>query len=1597
MKCSKKDFCLECDENYFFIGDDRTKCYKNNYIDKNTSFYNEDDIVVNTVENTVENTIVYILCGDIIENCEECQNQTFCKKCKNGFALIEDINKKQSCKKDINEDKYYTEEKEERIIFHLCNDSIPHCDECSSKEKCNKCQDGFSFIGNNQTKCHKEEEIEKDKYYSDDNGTTYYSCDTQIQNCQKCLNKSYCIKCEDNYFFIGEDRKKCYKKNENEINIDEYYTEDNGTSYSRCDIIIENCNKCLNRSYCIKCNNEYYIIGDEKDKCHNKNEIDINKYFIDGETNETSLILCNLTLPNCDECTNKTSCKKCQDGYIFTGNDHSKCIKKSEIEPSEYYNYYSTDNENSDHLCTIDNCLKCENDLICKECKNNYFLIKNKNNTKCHKKEEIEKDKYYSDDNGTTYYSCDTQIQNCQKCLNKSYCIKCEDNYFFIGEDRKKCYKKNENEINIDEYYTEDNGTSYSRCDIIIENCNKCLNRSYCIKCNNEYYIIGDEKDKCHNKNEIDDKKYYLDDNSTLILCNESIPFCEECENKQICKKCMANYSFIDNDRRACYKEIETEKTEKIEKTEKYNSEEEWKSNNLCLNVIPHCEQCSNQNKCIKCENNFYLSNDFSNCLSHSETLNFCDVKIEKIPKSYIFNLSLLQKYVDSYILDMNNKNSNSLVHHLINYHHNYSISIFKSSICTYPLIKYGYYYIDSQNLFEKLSKSSNIDINNFLICFIAYNEKSSLLLINQNDKTILDIMNECPQCSDDNLFNINNNFTSTVKNKLGNKVLNKIILYDVDIFDINNKIFSEICNNFTISGIDLPLKTRIDEIYLGKEREGIICTDYSCTFNNKWLTNFTGLCKCGVNSNSIDYLLNINESPKPNNELKYNTSKTKDALNIFSCMNKGFNRYSFKNNPSFNTFLIMILIQIIFLVFYIIFKGGGAEINLVSNPPKLILYNNMIKEDDEIQNAFDSINANELLQNNQSKDLNDSDYEEEIYIDEECIDKKKKKKNNKEEVILIEEEKNIEKKKKTKKIKKIEIKLKSEEKEMKKFNNFFQKETFQDTNDKDQNSQSSLKTLTKLNKVQNRFNENTKNGDSNNYKYQFKFNENTNEDKYQNNKNDSEKNDIIDKNDSEKNYSEKNNNNNDNGDYNSSNTDENKKNIIIIKKKDEQNLITEGSNKVSLSQMKTMENFAFKKKKRSIKNIVLSNKLILHNKGHSISNYNKNLNTNNANILKQIAEASNEKKDLIKTNIENTKNIRDIIIKKKLIKRDSGISCKNLIKEDSDEEKHVIKLKKPKSGKSSKTFKKEMRKEVSKQSFKTYKNKKILSDLRSSSEMSNNNINKNISEKTKKIMMMIMEKEKSKKKINISLFDYMSLTEAQSKDFRKFKTLYWNILSLRHSVINLFSCIKPFQITSSYTPIQIKIIKFIFMIVLNMFINALILTQDYFKNKFHYFNNKYNILREELDEITSGEKFRYAFSHSFPRVLSSLVICLIIQGIIEYGFFRERKKIYSLFILHGINEINKIVVDLMKKIKIKYYIFIFLNFALMVIFFIYLTNFSAVYTGGISDFIGAGILTFILLQIFPFVSSLILSLLRFYGLKNSNTILYSMSQILSF
>ena len=509
--------------------------------------------------------------------------------------------------------------------------------------------------------------------------------------------------------------------------------------------------------------------------------------------------------------------------------------------------------------------------------------------------------------------------------------------------------------------------------------------------------------------------------------------------------------------------------------------------------------------------------------------------------------------------------------------------------------------------------------------------------------------------------------------------------------------------------------------------------------------------------------------------------------------------------------------------------------------------------------------------------------------------------------------------------------KLKSEEN--KKINNYlFKREKNIETNDKEQFSQSSLRAISKLYKE----------------------------------KTESNKNSGYSKND-------------------------NKRQILIVKPT-EQCLITE-ENKITISQMKTMEDFMVKpkKKKRSVKNHTLGNKLVFNKKHYQSINYKNNIDSNN-NILKQITDNQNDKNDknkliITSNDINNPIRVRDIILKNRFNKRDSLVSNKKLIINESEEIKEDIK-ERPKS---SMINKKVLKKNRSKGGYKDYIKGKFNTDFK---KIENN---KSMNEKIKKCINVVINKEKIKINTNKICMDFFPLEEVKNKEFRSFLGLYWNILSLRHSIINIFSFVKIFGIMS-FTPLTIKIIKIIFMLMLNLFINALILTQDYFTNKFYFFNKKYNIKNIYLENnIPISEKIVYSMNHSLPRILITFIICLIIEIFIEHIFFIERKNYYNCFILKGFNDINITINILMKKIRIKYYIFIFINYLMMIPFFIYIANFSAVYISGYIDFIGAGIWTFILLQIYPFISSLLISILRYYGLKKYNNSCYKLSQFLSF
>ena len=174
-------------------------------------------------------------------------------------------------------------------------------------------------------------------------------------------------------------------------------------------------------------------------------------------------------------------------------------------------------------------------------------------------------------------------------------------------------------------------------------------------------------------------------------------------------------------------------------------------------------------------------------------------------------------------------------------------------------------------------------------------------------------------------------------------------------------------------------------------------------------------------------------------------------------------------------------------------------------------------------------------------------------------------------------------------------------------------------------------------------------------------------------------------------------------------------------------------------------------------------------------------------------------------------------------------------------------------------------------------------------------------------------------------------------------------------------------------------------------------ITQNYFHDKYEFFNKRYHIDEEDFAKlkIDPFERLNYAMNNCFPEVFITFVVCEIVQFIINFIFFGTRRHMNNLALQININEISDEVNNLVKKAKIKYIIFAFVNLLFMIVFFVYLTNFTNAYSGGALDYIGAGIWTFILLQIFPIVSCLIITLLRYYGIKKNKIGLYKISQIL--
>ena len=375
-QCIENSKCIICSDSHpLYVGtkendNNPINCYNN---DPGYGYYNFNE----------DGKTFYFKC---IDNCRLCQriSKDYCDQCFPTHFF-----KNRKCEEErIPGCEIY----DESSIF-----TDPNNNNGPAYSKCYNCNNsaGYYCIEEDRTVCHNLTNI-----YTND---TYFvvdpiykcvkKCDRQYDNCEKCDN-THCTKCKEGFKF-------------------------NNNNY--CVEIIKNCqdqNLQVNYAECTTCNKSYYCIDGNKASC---NQIDNIIYYYNMSNSNNCIKRCNNTFPNCEECDNDITCKKCKEGYFFYARNKS-CIQN------------------------ITGCINNYYDGIIKECNecnmNKGYYCLNESKAVCHKMETTVVPYYYQipEINYPCYQICDSLVKNCLKC-NQTICHECTKRYI-INYNGTYCFVK---------------------------------------------------------------------------------------------------------------------------------------------------------------------------------------------------------------------------------------------------------------------------------------------------------------------------------------------------------------------------------------------------------------------------------------------------------------------------------------------------------------------------------------------------------------------------------------------------------------------------------------------------------------------------------------------------------------------------------------------------------------------------------------------------------------------------------------------------------------------------------------------------------------------------------------------------------------------------------------------------------------------------------------------------------------------------------------------------------------------------------------------------------------------------------------------------
>ncbi|ELP92820.1 protein kinase, putative, partial [Entamoeba invadens IP1] len=285
-------------------------------------------------------------------------------------------------------------------------------------------------------------------------------------------------------------------------------------------------------------------------------------------------------------------------------NDKQNCtalfIDKTDISCKYCKNSYLLDNQckNYDNNCMLSTTQTNVTTKVCESCPDSYYFYKNK---------------------------CFECSNGCLKCV-KEGCVLCDTGYLLVQQNGVDICESPNNTIlakhNLIMKCEEGYYSRYAECVKCDSNCLACVDESICTICKNKYIL---QNKKCELQSNA-----FLTDNTNIVLCSQGFYYnvenlrCEQCKNKygESCEKCTPTNcekceDSVYTKNNLCENETTTGCTsnDNVYCTACNSTNKFIDKNGVCVYSI-NCDISNKNGKCVTCENTYVISED-STCKSN--------------------------------------------------------------------------------------------------------------------------------------------------------------------------------------------------------------------------------------------------------------------------------------------------------------------------------------------------------------------------------------------------------------------------------------------------------------------------------------------------------------------------------------------------------------------------------------------------------------------------------------------------------------------------------------------------------------------------------------------------------------------------------------------------------------------------------------------------------------------------------------------------------------------------------------------------------------------------------------------------------------------